>query len=56
MWKVLANMKIMRALFLLEKANLEDNDFDDDTSVSIRGRWFVSSMMSTVQRANFIDL
>ena len=49
-------MKIMRALFLLEKANLEDDDFDDDASVSIGGRWFVSFIMSTVRRANFINL
>jgi len=56
MWKVSADMKIMCALFLLEKANLQDDDFDDDMSVSIRGRRFVSSMMSTVRRAKSIDL
>jgi ADP-sugar diphosphatase len=56
MWKVSADMKIMCALFLLEKANLQEDDFDDDMSVSIRGKRFVSSMISNVRRGKSFDL
>jgi len=56
MWKVSADVKIKWASFLLEKANLQDDDFDDNMSVNIQGRRFVSSMMSTVQSAKSIDL
>ena len=53
MWKVSADMKIMCALFLLEKINSQEDDFDDEmsvSSVSIRGKRFVSSMLSNVRR------
>ena len=57
MWKVSADMKIMCALFLLNKANLskstatfEEDDIQDDISVSVRGRSFFSSMMKKMKK------
>ena len=47
-WKVSADMKVMCALFLLEKANQAGYDSDDDASVSVRG--LVTSMLSNVAR------
>jgi len=57
MWKVSADMKIMCALFLLEKVNSQEDDFDDEmsvSSVSIRSKRFVSSMLSNVRRGTML--
>lgn len=48
MWKVSIDMKVMCALFLLQKSSHEDDHLDDDMSVSIRGRRLVSSVLSSV--------
>ena len=57
MWKVSADMKVMCALFLLQKANLPEHVNDDDDasvmsvmSVGVRGRRLVSSMLSNVSQ------
>lgn len=48
-WKVSADMKVMCALFLLEKADLSGYESEDDISVvSVKG--LVSSMISNVTR------
>lgn len=49
MWKVSADMKVMCALFLWEKAN-SAQDIADDESVSVRGRRLVSSVISNVTK------
>jgi hypothetical protein len=56
LWKVSVDMKVMCALFLLQKVNHvllhkgthEEDHFDDDMSVSVKGRRLVSSVLSSV--------
>ena len=49
-WKVSADMKVMCALFLLEKANLSRKDTSDDMSVGVRG--LVTSMLRPLTAAS----